>query len=121
MNKKTSELIWQDAQHQELFRIIDSLTKEDGRKALDRLIAYVDHHFTLEEEYMEKLGYPGMEAHVLAHRNFEREVKNLLADQTFYDDAFAKKLSDFLTEWLTKHIFGIDKLFEEFVLKSEYK
>ena len=119
--KKTSELIWQDEQHQELFRIIDSLTTEDGRRALDRLRTYVDHHFSLEEAYMAQLNYPGTEAHIQAHRNFEKTVKDFLADQTFYDENFAKTLSAFATDWLTSHIMGIDKDFEAFVLKSERK
>jgi len=118
---KTSDLIWQDAQHQELFRIIDSLTTADGRKALDRLRSYVDHHFSLEEEYMNKLDYPGTEAHVRSHRNFDNKVKEMLADQTFYDDDFARSLAQFLTEWLNNHIMGIDKEFEAFVLSSERK
>jgi len=119
--KKTSDLIWQDAQHQELFRIIDSLTTSDGRKALDRLKLYVSHHFALEEEYMRKLDYPGTEAHVRSHRAFDEKVKALLADQTFYDDNFAKDLSLFLTDWLNKHIMGIDKELETFILESERK
>jgi len=119
--KKTSDLIWQDAQHQELFRIIDSLTTEDGRKALDRLKIYVKHHFSLEEEYMRQLNFPGTEAHIKAHRAFDEKVKSLLADQTFYDDKFAEDLTVFLTDWLNNHTMGIDKELEAFVLKSESK
>jgi len=116
--KKTSELIWQDSQHQELFRIVDSLTTPEGRKALDRLRAYVDYHFSMEEEYMRELGFPGTEAHVRAHRAFEKKVKELLAEQPVYDDAFARSLSAFLTDWLNKHTMGIDKELEDFVIKS---
>jgi len=119
--KKTSDLIWQDSQHQELFRIIDSLTMPEGRRALDRLREYVDHHFALEEEYMRELEYPGTEAHIRAHRSFENKVKELLAEQSVYDDKFAKELSEFLTDWLNSHTMGIDKELEAFVLNSGRK
>jgi len=119
--KKTSDLIWQDSQHQELFRIVDSLTTPEGRKALDRLKAYVDYHFAMEEAYMRELDYPGTEAHVRAHRAFENKVKELLAVQAIYDDDFAQRLSEFLTDWLNNHTMGIDKDLEDFVLKSERK
>lgn len=118
---KTSDLIWQDVQHQELFRIIDSLTSEDGRQALDRLKSYVAHHFELEEEYMQTLDYPGTEAHIRSHRNFDKKVRDMLADQTFYDDNFANELRDFLNDWLTNHIMTIDKDLEAFILESERK
>ncbi len=119
--KKTSELIWQDVQHQELFRIIDSLHTLPERKTLDRLTDYVTHHFSLEEEYMKQLDYPGAELHIRAHRAFEARVQKYIAEQAVFDEAFATELAEFLSEWLTRHVFGIDKDFEDFVLRSKYK
>lgn len=119
--KKTSELIWQDRQHQELFRIIDSLRTLPARSVLDMLTDYVNHHFSLEEEYMKQINYPDSESHIRAHRDFEDTFKKYIADQVVFDEKFAREISEYLSSWLINHVFGIDKKLEEFVLQSKYK
>ena len=48
--RKTSEIIWQDAQHQVLFEILDLLTEPTAdRQVLQRLEDYIQTHFALEE------------------------------------------------------------------------
>ena len=37
------------------------------------------------------------------------------------DAQFREIISTFLTEWLTRHVFGIDKELEEFILRSPAK
>ena len=37
------------------------------------------------------------------------------------DATLQESLSTFLSEWLKLHVFGIDKEFEDFVLKSDSK
>ena len=71
--RKTSDIIWQDAQHQVLFEILD-LIKEPGsdRQAICKLEDYTEYHFALEEKYMAELDYPGLEDHVRAHDLFRR-------------------------------------------------
>ena len=119
--KKTSELIWQDAQHQKLFEIIDSLKTNPERSALDKLTDYVEQHFVLEEEYMAQLNFPGIDKHIQAHRNFEKKIEKMVVEQVIFDDKFASKLSDFLSLWLNNHILTIDKELEDFILKSDQK
>ena len=69
--RKTSELIWQDAQHQVLFEILDAIAEPGaGEAVLRRLRDYTETHFTLEERYMELLDYPGIEVHRRAHDRF---------------------------------------------------
>ena len=119
--KKTSELIWQDVQHQELFRIIDLLATQPERHALDRLTDYINYHFSLEEEYMKELNYPDLESHIQAHRSFADKIKKYIADQVVFDEKFAKELSEYISSWLTSHVFGTDKKLEEFILQSKYK
>ena len=119
--RKTSDLIWQDAQHQVLFEILD-LIKEPGsdRLVLEKLRDYTENHFSLEELYMLQLGYPGTEEHVRAHDRFRAEIETLLrSDQ--HDALFMEIIATFLTEWLTRHVFGIDKQLEDYILQSEAK
>jgi len=120
--KKTSELIWQDKQHQVLFKLIDNINSSDVDASVFRqLFEYAENHFVLEEEYMVKLNYPHIEQHVKAHNKFRVELESMMQEYTTYDELFRQALSEFLTEWLKGHIFGIDKKLEEFILKSSYK
>jgi hemerythrin len=120
--KKTSELIWQDKQHQVLFELIDQLESRNfDRSIFGRLYDYAEHHFSMEEFYMKELEYPGIEEHIIAHNRFRSELDDMLQMQHTHDEAFRQVLAEFLRNWLTGHIFGIDKDLEEFVLKSNRK
>ncbi len=120
--KKTSELIWQDTQHQLLFKLIDDIRAEPfDRQVLQRLQLYAEHHFALEEAYMLQLDYPEREAHIVAHDRFRDEIDQMVNTPSHMNSALRESLSVFLTEWLKRHVFGIDKRFEDFVLKSKAK
>ena len=120
--KKTSELIWQDTQHQTLFKLIDQLkTIESGLDIFTKLNDYAESHFSLEESYMLKLNYPRTEEHIRAHNKFREELNAMALDQHTFDEQVRESISLFLREWLKRHIFGIDKDFEAFVLNSNYK
>jgi len=118
----TSELIWQDTQHQMLFRLIADLKREPfDPSVLLQLQQYADHHFCLEEAYMTALQYPAMQAHLNAHNRFREELRQLAQLPSSLGTKERASLSLFLEEWLTRHIFGIDKDFEQFVLNSAAK
>ncbi len=120
--KKTSELIWQDKQHQVLFELIDQINSHDvDASVFRRLYDYAENHFTLEEEYMIKLDYPQREEHIAAHDKFRIELDCMMDEFYNYDDAFRKALAEFLSKWLISHIFDVDKELEAFILKSKYK
>ena len=119
---KTSELIWQDKQHQVLFELIDLV--EQGNTDISifgRLANYAEIHFTLEEEYMHRLNFPGTDQHIRAHNRFRQELKSMKEECLSFDRQFRITLASFLREWLTSHIFGIDKELEQFVLESKAK
>lgn len=120
--QKTSELIWQDAQHELLFELIDQIKeKQIDNSVFKKLHDYAEFHFTLEERYMEATGYPELEEHVAAHNRFRRELATMLADHHEYDEALRKSLSLFLREWLKRHVLGIDKKLEKYILESNRK
>lgn len=119
---KTSELIWQDKQHQVLFELIDKINKSEVNASVFRqLFEYAENHFVLEEEYMKQLDYPGMDEHVRAHDKFRSELDCMMQEFTSYDERFRQALSEFLSKWLKGHIFGLDKKLEDFILKSSFK
>lgn len=117
--RKTSDVIWQDAQHQVLFELLDRLKQPgaDGR-ILQRLQEYAENHFALEELYMHALAYPDREAHIESHDRFRMELAQLVDEDREFDELFQEIVATFLTEWLTRHVFGIDKQLEAFILQS---
>ena len=120
--KKTSDLIWQDAQHQKLFQLIDEINHASiDDSVFQRLFDYAEYHFKLEEEYMIQLDFPGAKEHIRAHDKFRDELKIMMRDCSEYDEVFRLALSEFLTGWLKGHIFGIDKKLEQFILQSGRK
>ncbi len=119
--RKTSDILWQDMQHQQLFEILDLISEPgaDGR-VLQRLKYYSETHFALEEHYMAKLDYPGRDEHVEAHNRFRREIDGL-SSSAEPDPQFMGLVATFLTEWLTRHVFGVDKELEGFILRCDAK
>ena len=119
--RKTSEIIWQNAQHQVLFEILE-LIKQPGADArvLEKLRDYTENHFALEERYMAELEYPDRDEHVESHNRFRTEIDQLLGSGQ-PDPAFMDIVGTFLTEWLTRHVFGLDKELEAFILRADAK
>ena len=117
--EKTSDVIWQDTQHQMLFRLLDEVGHTGRAEAvLHRLKFYAESHFGLEETYMELLDYPKREEHIRAHDRFRDELKTMINTPESRDIATRQIISTFLTEWLKRHIFGIDKELEAFLLEN---
>ena len=120
--RKTSDILWQDAQHQVLFEILDMVSEPGSdTEVLNKLRDYTETHFSLEELYMLELGYPGRDVHILAHDKFREEINRLLETDQAHDTQFMEIISVFLTEWLTRHVFGIDKKLEQYILESAEK
>ena len=120
--RKTSDILWQDAQHQVLFDILDLVRQPDaGRQVLRRLEDYTVYHFALEEKYMAVLDFPGRIEHMRSHERFRSEIAKLLQSEEEFDEQFGEIIATFLTEWLTRHVFGVDKELEEFILNSSVK
>lgn len=120
--QKTSEVIWQDTQHQVLFELIDKIKEVPfDPEILIRLKLYAEHHFILEETYMVELGYPHQEEHIEAHNRFREELEAMLETDPSMHPSLQNSLSDFLKKWLKLHVLGIDKKLEDFVMKSNSK
>ena len=119
---KTSDLIWQDSQHQILFQLIEQIREVPfDPEIIVKLRLYAESHFTLEEIYMEKLSYPDAESHRSAHNRFREELEALSEIEADSSKELQDALSSFLHKWLKMHVLGIDKKLEDFVMKSDAK
>ncbi len=120
--QKTSDILWQDTQHQVLFELIERIKVVPfDPDILVRLKLYAEHHFILEETYMRELDYPHIEAHIQAHDRFREELAAMMETDPTMHESLQISLSDFLYKWLKLHVLGIDKQLEDFVLKSSVK
>jgi hemerythrin len=117
---KTSELIWQDTQHQVLFELIDQIKEKPFKRIIfTKLQFYADAHFVLEEAYMAELNYPHVAPHIKAHNRFREELASMSDTQPeLISSELLESFSIFLNEWLKRHVLGIDKELEKFILQS---
>jgi hemerythrin len=119
---ETSKLIWQDNQHQQLLVMIEQINASGiDSRIFERLTDYADNHFMLEEAYMKRSQYPHTQEHIRAHDSFRSRLMQMAADNSSYDDGVREMLALFLREWLMRHIMGVDKKLEQFILDSDLK
>lgn len=117
-----------DSQHKKLFAQIAKLEKIIASRNIDIgalrdtnhfLYEYFNEHFSYEEKYMEKIGYPKLAQHKKVHQSFIK----------FYDDfqkelmekyrakslasielkEMVEKIKKYLAAWLVGHIMGMDQ------------
>ncbi len=113
-----------DDQHKTLFEKANMLfqagkeqrAKEYIGQMLDFLDEYTKQHFKDEEAYMEKIGYPGLEAQKRAHANFINELAKLKSE---YNKSGGNLLviinaNKLVVNWLTNHISTMDKKIGEY-------
>lgn len=113
-----------DGQHKAIFRLANQLQEGISRRqngnALGRIIQdlldYTERHFAEEERLMRSHNYPDYARHKAAHdrltgRVLEFERKFLAGDGSFSADMFQFLVS----EWLVKHILGMDKLYAPYL------
>lgn len=119
--ERSSHLIWQETQHQRLFELLDALAGDaELGEVLTELHRYAEEHFALEEAYMEALDFPERVPHFRAHAKFRTQLAEIDASN-IEDPAVRNMTAMFLREWLTRHIYGIDKALEAFILDSDVK
>jgi hemerythrin len=110
-----------DDEHRKLFAITErvyTLLKEgvDASDA-DRILSilqelkdYTERHFADEENYMESIGYQGLEGQKRAHQIFIRELDEINEEEIRRNtQEYTKSLVEFLLGWLINHILKVDK------------
>jgi hemerythrin len=114
-----------DDQHKLLFEKADKLfqagmenkAKDYIGQMLDFLDDYTKKHFSDEEAYMLKIGYPELEAQKKAHTYFINELAKLKDE---YKNSGGNivviiNANKLVVNWLIQHISGMDKKIGDFV------
>lgn len=121
-----------DAQHKELFAILDALEALGGKtlasKDMDRdtvsyndermelsnlmiqLVDYTAYHFKEEEAEMFQLGYDDLDKHKEKHKLFVAKLKSIsVYDMVKDHQLITETLVHFVRNWLQFHILNEDK------------
>jgi circadian clock protein KaiC len=130
-----------DSQHksllEEINELISSLNPESSvsanRKALHFLSNYIKEHFSYEEDYMNRIGFPGLEKHKRMHhgfvnffnkfsKKFNTSLYEKLRPGQFTSDKLvrlANECKKFLGDWLVNHIIRVDNAYAQYALKNK--
>ena len=105
-----------DEQHRKLISfsnsLIQAMTIGMGKEVLDdlftELLDYTSYHFSDEEEYMERIGYPHLEAHKVEHRKLIQKVTEFRIKLIPEPSVSPSEALDFINGWIINHIMEMD-------------
>ncbi|HHW25142.1 MAG TPA: hemerythrin family protein [Clostridiales bacterium] len=112
-----------DAQHKELFMRVDKFLRalRDStsweekvsrvNETLDFMNGYVVEHFRDEEEYQQKIGYPGYKMHKKIHDDMVHYVVKVTTEykEKGYDEQLMQQFGGRLLAWLINHVAAEDQ------------
>ena len=115
-----------DAQHKKLLSIANELYdlacgeetnyKNGVSKALKKLTDYTEYHFSYEEGFQKKYGYPQLDFHKMQHDQFIQQVNSQIQKLSTPNAEDGIVFYDFLVKWVLNHIAKSDKVWADFVL-----
>ncbi len=111
-----------DAEHKQLVAMLNTLYEAmyqgKGKDSLDQilqgLIRYCQTHFASEERLMRMHGYPEYHQHKTIHRKMAQQVLKLQDEFQSGRLVSPIQISNFLKDWLSKHILGTDMKYASF-------
>ncbi len=111
-----------DEQHEYFFsvlsRVIDSVGLPESKEKIDEIFKeiekYMTVHFLTEEKYFKKFNYKGAKKHIEQHEKFKKKIQEIR--RQYYNDQITSSfnLTDFLEDWLIKHLDGMDKKYVKY-------
>lgn len=121
-----------DAQHKELFRRVGSffqvLRSEDAWEekisklddTLEFMKTYVVEHFRAEEDYQQKIDYPGYEFHKQIHDGMVQYVQEVSQqyERSNHNEDLMQQFGGRLLAWLINHVAAEDQRIAEYAKKK---
>jgi len=117
-----------DEQHQGLLDLLNGLhchteedlaeRREEFEALLDKLINYINVHFSTEEAMMREAGIVDNGPHLEEHRKFTEEVGGFAKDFYTMDLLEFQEVKEFLVKWYENHIMITDMKYVEKVRGS---
>jgi len=101
-----------DAEHKKLIDISNELLKAVKKQDLKgialRFHEYTVIHFANEENYMERIKYPGLEKHKKEHADLKKAVKTYQDELFHQGDITEDEVHQFIKNWLVNHVINSD-------------
>ena len=112
-----------DAQHKKLVALLNQIHeatsagrgKDVVEKILADLVTYANVHFSAEEDLLKKHAYPGLPQQKAEHQKLVKTVKDFQQDFDSGRVGMSIEIMQFLKDWLTGHILGLDKQYSAFL------
>ena len=118
-----------DKQHQKLIQITNKLfmaslkgnqvAKDNFEETVKELVDYIKYHFSAEEVFMAKIGYPGLDTHKKEHQSFVQTVQQSVTKFEAGNTSIPKNFAQFLKDWILEHIAISDKLIADYFFKRK--
>ncbi len=89
--------------------------EEKLEEVLEGLLEFTITHFELEEELMEKAGYPFLKAHAMMHETLMKRLADLRMRAINKKENIASELQTFLESYLSNHVMNSDHDYVESV------
>lgn len=101
-----------DEDHRHLFNLLERLHQDmssgqinqETQSIIDALRDYTESHFSREEEFMRKIGYPQYATHKAEHDRFVSEVCALQSRVARGARTAQLDIDQFLAKWLREHV-----------------
>lgn len=111
-----------DDQHRELVALVSDFEESvhrsvSGQKlaeVLKFLVNYTRHHFSSEENFMKKIGYPATDEHKKIHDDLINMVTRILLDLKSGKRPEPEALLAFLVDWVKDHVLEEDRKIGQF-------
>ena len=118
-----------DNEHKKLIDVYnafyESIVKKEGKEKMGLTIKglkdYTVYHFTNEEKLMQLYQYPGLELHKKEHDNFIKVVLDFENRYSKEKMILGVEITNFIREWIVKHIMETDKLYTQFLIEKGAK
>ncbi len=112
-----------DGQHKRWLAMINAfyaaLKADRGKEATDKLLGgmleYTEYHFSTEERLMSEHGYSGRGDHANQHRRFADKFVDINDRYQNGVLVISLEITNYLRDWLIKHILDADKKFGAFL------
>lgn len=91
-------------------------------RVFEKCYDYARDHFSHEEDIMERIQFPDIEAHMRSHQIFIKNVSEMrqqyeVAPSLDEKKKLSEKLASFLNVWLLGHILSRDKIYKPYLVR----
>ena len=121
-----------DEQHRELFQRVDAFMKilrytasweekvQRVNETLEFMKVYVVEHFRDEEEYQQRIGYPGYELHKQIHTDMVNYVLQFTEEyeKSGYSEQLMQQFAGKLLAWLINHVAAEDQRIATYAIEK---